>query len=668
MPPMSSAITQLRPLLPFLGRYRARLAVGLTLVVISSALSSVVPWLLRAAIDGLRAGAPPSRAWRIAAGMVALALGAGVLRFYMREILNGVSRRVEFDLRNALFVHLTSLDESYFARTRTGDLMARLTNDLNAVRMAAGPAIMYLVNTIAGGAFALVFMLRIDVRLTALALLPMILLPFVMVRLGRLVHDRFEAVQEHFSDLTTRVQENLSGARIVRAYRQEAAEEARFAALNDEYLRRNVSLAHLNGIMNPSFGLLAGTGSAVVLGVGGTLAVQGTITVGAFVAFGFYLAILTWPMIALGWVINLFQRGAASMARLTQILEARSSLPQAAAPRRLPTAAAGRSIEFRGVSFHYPASGGGEPRWVLRDVSFVVPAGATLGVVGATGSGKSALIDLIPRMYDPQAGEILLDGIPLGDLDLGALRREIGYVPQESLLFSETIASNIAYGASDALDLEDDAGAARAASDASSTRAAAEEPAATLAGAEDGGGGATPESAAQLAGRDAVSWAAGVAQLDETVRGFPGGYETVLGERGINLSGGQKQRAALARALARRPSLVLLDDSLSAVDTHTEAEILRGLRGALAERTTVIASHRISAIRDATWIIVLDGGRIVEQGRHEELLALGGRYDALLRRQQLEESIDGAAPGGPEGDAGHRGALAVASPVHTLPG
>jgi ATP-binding cassette subfamily B multidrug efflux pump len=664
MPRMTSSVSQLRPLVPFLLRYRRPLAIGLTLVVISSALSSVVPWLLRAAIDGLRSGAPASRAWWIAAAMVALALVAGVLRFHMREILNGVSRRVEFDLRNALFVHLTTLDERYFARTRTGDLMARLTNDLNAVRMAAGPAIMYLVNTIAGGAFALLFMLRIDVRLTVLALLPMVLLPFVMVRLGRLVHDRFESVQEHFSDLTTRVQENLSGARIVRAYRQEHAEEARFAALNDEYLRRNVSLAQLNGVMNPSFGLLAGTGSAVVLGVGGTLAVRGEITVGAFVAFGFYLAILTWPMIALGWVINLFQRGAASMARLTQILDARSTLAEPAQPRALPETAAGRSLEFRGVGFHFPASDDTEARWVLRDVSFVVPAGATLGVVGATGSGKSALIDLIPRMYDPQEGEILLDGIPLRELELDALRREIGYVPQESLLFSETIASNIAYGAA-AQDATDDA-TPRGGTDASSTRALAEEPAASLAGAEDGGSGATPESAADLAGRDAVRWAAGVAQLDETVRGFPGGYETVLGERGINLSGGQKQRAALARALARRPSLVLLDDSLSAVDTHTEAEILRGLRGALAERTTVIASHRISAIRDATWIIVLDAGRIVEQGRHEDLLALGGRYDALLRRQHLEESIDAAAPAGGGRDGEHIAALAAAPTVHTL--
>jgi len=296
-----------------------------------------------------------------------------------------------------------------------------------------------------------------------------------------------------------------------------------------------------------------------------------------------------------------------------------------------------------------------------------VAAGATLGVVGATGSGKSALIDLIPRLHDPQEGEILLDGIPLRELDLGALRREIGYVPQESLLFSETIASNIAYGATAAGNEPIDGATPRGSTDASSTRAIAEEPAATLAGAEDGGGAATPESAAELAGRDAVRWAAGVAQLDETVRGFPGGYDTVLGERGINLSGGQKQRAALARALARRPSVVLLDDSLSAVDTHTEAEILRGLRGALAERTTVIASHRISAIRDATWIIVLDAGRIVEQGRHEELLALGGRYDALLRRQQLEESIDDEAPAGDERDAGHNAALAAAPSVRTLP-
>ena len=582
----------LRALLPYFRPYRLAIALGLAFVVASSGLASVVPWLLRRAIDGMRDGVPPRVTYVTALAMIGAAVASGALRYGMRELLNGVSRRVETDLRDALFAHLLALDADYFARTRTGDLMARLTNDLGAVRMVAGPAIMYLVNTVAGAAFALVFMVSIDLRLTATALAPMILLPVLMAWLGGLIHVRFEAVQEHFGTISTHAQENLAGARVVRAYRQEMAELRRFAALNAEYRRLNMRLAGLYGVMHPLFAMLAGIGTIAVLGIGGMLTLRGTISVGSFVAFGLYLGMLTWPLIALGWVINLFQRGAASMSRLNEIFGARPSIASPPAPRALPPGGGGREIEFRHVWFHYPAADGTVPRWVLQDVSFRVPAGATLGIVGATGSGKSALMDLVPRLHDPQRGEILLDGVPLRELSVDALRREIGYVPQESLLFSDTIGANVAYG--------------------------------------------TPAGEAEEASR----WAARVAQLEETIAGFPGGYDTMLGERGINLSGGQKQRAALARALARRPGVVLLDDALSAVDTHTEAEILHGLRTALADRTAVIASHRISAIRDATWIIVLDEGRIVEQGRHEDLLAQAGRYWTLLRRQQLVESIE----------------------------
>ena len=521
--------------------------------------------------------------------MIGVSLVGGAGRFGMRQLLNGVSRNIEFDLRNALFRQLERVDATFYARMRTGDLMARLTNDLSAVRMAGGPAIMYLTNTVAGGAFALAFMVHISPRLTLIAALPMALLPVLGLLLGKHIHSRFEAVQAHFSDLTTLAQENLAGVRIVRAFRQEDAEIARFAALNEGYLEKNMRLAHMYGIMQPGFSVFAGLGMVAVLWMGGSLVVAGTISVGSFVAFGMYLAMLTWPLIALGWVINLFQRGAASMTRLNDILEARSALARPEHPRMLPPAASGRSLEFRKVGFHYPAEAGRPPRWVLRDISFTAPAGATIGIVGATGSGKSALMDLVPRLFDPQEGEILLDGIPIGDLDHEALRREIGYVTQESFLFSDTIRSNLTYGTDD-------------------------------------------ESAGE--------WAAKIAQLDKTIVQFPGGYDTILGERGINLSGGQKQRAALARALARKPSIVLLDDALSAVDTHTEAEILRSLRETLAGRTALIASHRVSAIRDASWIIVLDEGRIVEQGKHQDLIAAGGRYWALLSRQQLEESIE----------------------------
>jgi ATP-binding cassette, subfamily B, multidrug efflux pump len=582
-------MSSLGRLVPYYRPYRTDVAWGLVLVVASAAFSSVVPWFLRRALDGIRTGASLQSIWSLGAAMVIVSLIGGVGRYHMRTLMNGVSRWIEYDLRNDLFRRLEALDPSYFGRTRTGDLMARLTNDLSAVRMAVGPAIMYLGNTVAGGAFALGFMLFISPELTLIAALPMAVLPIIGVLLGRHIHGRFEAVQSHFSDLTTQAQENLAGVRIVRAFRQEDAEVARFAALNEAYLEKNMSLARLYGTMHPAFSIFAGLGMVAVVGLGGRLVIDGTITVGAFVAFGMYLGMLTWPLIALGWVINLFQRGAASTIRLLDILDARSELPAPAEPRSLPSAGAGRSIEFRDVGFHYPAEAGQETRWVLRHISFSAPAGATLGVVGATASGKSALMDLIPRFFDPQEGEILIDGVPIRELDVATLRAEIGYVPQESFLFSDTIGSNLVYGARNA---------------------------------------------------EAGPWAAQIAQLAETIENFPGGYDTILGERGINLSGGQKQRAALARALARRPTIVLLDDALSAVDTHTEAEILRSLREALSGRTALIASHRVSAIRDASWIIVLDEGRIVEQGRHTDLLAAGGRYWALLSRQQLEESIE----------------------------
>jgi ATP-binding cassette subfamily B multidrug efflux pump len=587
----------LRRLIPFLRPYRRQVVAGLLLVVVSTAITSVIPWLLRSGIDAMSKGADQSIVWTVAAAIVATALVAGVMRYWMRHLMNGVSRRVEYDLRNDLFAHLETLDASYYARTRTGDIMARLTNDLGAVRMAAGPAIMYLVNTIASGLFALVFMLRIDPTLTVLALLPMIALPIITVRMGSAIHARFDAVQEHFSTLTTQAQENLTGARIVRAYRQEAAEIERFGELNDEYLARNMSLVRLYGTMTPLFGLLAGLGAVVVMGLGGVLVIRGSISVGSFVAFGIYLGLLTWPLIALGWVINLFQRGGASMARLLEILNAKSLIDFQEVPlsQLLPTSA-GRSIEFRDVGFHYPTEGGREPRWILRHLNFVVPAGATLGVVGATGSGKSALMDLIPRLYDPQEGQILIDGVPIRHVPLDALRREIGFVQQESVLFSDTIGANIGYGT---------------------------------------------ENAAS------VPWAAQTAQMESTIESFPGGYDTILGERGINLSGGQKQRASLARALARKPAIVLLDDALSAVDTHTEAGILRELRVALAGRTAIISSHRASSIRHATKIIVLDHGGIVEEGRHEELMMSEGRYWSLLRRQQLVESIESADANAP---------------------
>jgi ATP-binding cassette subfamily B multidrug efflux pump len=598
----------LRIAAPYYKPYWISFSIGLLIVLASSAITSVIPWLLRRAIDQIGNGAPLRTIWQLSGLIVLAAIIGGAFRYGMRELMNGVSRWIEYDLRNDLFTHLETLDPAYFAQTRTGDIMARLTNDLSAVRMAVGPAVMYLANTVTGGLFALYFMLRIDVKLTLLALLPLIVLPLLTIRMGKAIHDRFEAVQEHFSTLTTRAQENLTGARIVRAYRQEAAEVGRFGAINEQYLTLNMSLVRLWGTLNPLFAFFGGLGAVIVLGAGGVLAIRGTISVGAFVAFGLYLTMLTWPMIALGWVVNLFQRGDASMGRLAEILDVKPAIVPAEPRRHLPDTNTGRTIEFRNVGFHYPGAVDAEPRWVLRNVSFTVPAGSTLGVVGATGSGKSALIDLIPRMYDPQEGDILIDGVPTRNVAPDELREEIGFVPQESLLFSDTIGSNLSYGT-----------------------------------------GAISQTG---------EWAAAVAQLDRTIEEFPGGYETILGERGINLSGGQKQRASLARALARKPSIVLLDDALSAVDTHTEAEILRALREALSGRTALIASHRISAIRDASWIIVLEKGRVIEQGRHPDLMALQGRYWSLLRRQQLLDAV--------ESETTESDALATDEPATTI--
>lgn len=582
-------VRPLRRLIPIAMPYRGAMAWGVACVVASSAFYSLQPLFLRSAIDALYAGAPASRVWRVAGLMVSVALVTAFFRWQMREQLNGVSRRIETDLRDQLFAHLMTLDAGWYAKTRTGDVMARLTNDLGAVRMAAGPAIMYLVNTIAGGLFALGFMIRLSPRLTLVALVPLILLPVLMLRLGRAVHDRFEAVQAHFSDLTTRVQENLSGARIVRAYRQEPAESERFAALSAEYVRRNLALARLNALMHPSFSLLGGLGSVAVLGFGGAMVLRGTLTVGTLVAFGIYLTTLTWPLIALGWVTNLFQRGAASMERLIEILDTTAAVQEPAQPRALPPRTGGRRVEFRDVSFAYPSRDGAPPREVLRKVSFTIPAGGTLGVVGATGAGKSALLELLPRFFDPQSGSVLLDGVDVRDVPLDTLRAEIGFVPQDALLFSDTIAFNLAYGGADSA---------------------------------------------------TARWAAEVAQLSDSVTRLPAGDQTMLGERGINLSGGQKQRATIARALARQPAVVVLDDALSAVDTHTEAAILHGLREALSGRTALFASHRVTALREATHIIVLADGTVAEEGTHEELVERRGRYWELLRRQLLEESID----------------------------
>ena len=616
-------MNSLRALLPYYRPYRGRLAVGLLLVAVANVFTLAAPDFLRRGVDALGRPGAGRVLLLMAGGLVGAAVLSGAARFGMRQLLNAVSRWMEYDLRNALFRHLTTLQPSFFHRTPTGDIMARATNDLAAVRMAAGPAVMYLTDTVSRALMAVPLMLQIDWRLTALGLIPLLGMPTTMILLGRTIHRRFEEVQEHFGTLTTQAHENLSGVRVVRAYRQEAAEERKFFALNVEYLRRNMKLARTYGALFPLITFFGGLGGVFTLWFGSVLVVRGTVTLGGYIAFTTYLVLLVWPMIAFGWVINLFQRGAASMDRIQVILNEVPTIASPPAPQALPPLrqGGGRSIAFQGVSFRYPtprpaavASGlgrdraGGAPEestaarlasgavgaagdrgWALRDVSFTAPPGAWVAVVGATGAGKSTLVELIPRLADPDEGRILLDGVELRQLSLEELRRAVGFVTQETFLFSQTIGENISLG---------------------------ELP---------------PEG---------VAAAAAVAQLHETIVAFPAGYETMLGERGINLSGGQKQRTALARALARKPDIVVLDDALSAVDTDTEAAILRGLKQALAGVTTLVVSHRITAIRDADLILVLDGGRIVETGRHEELFERRGRYWQLLRRQQLEESLE----------------------------
>ena len=598
-------LNNLRPLFPYLKRYRRGLVLGFFAILFNNGIWVLFPLVIRRAIDDLNAGVTHEKLVTYSLLLVSVALGKGIFQFLTRWIMIGVSRDIEFDLRNDLFRHLEALSYGYYQKTRTGDVMARATNDLNAVRMLLGPAIMYSANTIIFTAGALIFMIGLSPKLTLWAFLPLPIVSIVVQYFGRRIHERFERIQAMFSDISARAQENFSGARLIRAYAQEEAEIRSFETENREYIARSLKLVRLMGMLWPTLETMLGFAVVLVLWLGGREVILGRMTVGSFVAFNTYMVQLTWPVIALGWVINIFQRGTASMGRINQILTEPVEIKD---DPSLVTLADDKPIrgevEFRNLTFAYPveqapngANGqaGTSPRakgaLVLNNINLRIPAGSSLAIVGHTGCGKSTLVSLIPRIYDAEPGMVLIDGRPIREFPLQYLRRNIGFVPQETFLFSATIRENIAFGADNASE-------------------------------------------------DEIRRAAEISRMANDIEIFPEKYSTAVGERGLTLSGGQKQRTAIARAVIRDPRILVLDDALASVDTHTEDEILNHLREVMQGRTTIFISHRVSTVRNADRIAVLQDGEIVEYGTHDELLALNGSYTDLYNKQQLEEELE----------------------------
>jgi ATP-binding cassette subfamily B multidrug efflux pump len=588
---------RLRPLVPYLKRHRLGLFLGGLCVLFNNGIWILFPQVIRRAINGLNAGVTRQKLVTYSLLIVAIALTKGLFQFLTRYVVIGISRDIEFDLRNDLFSHLESLSYSYYQRNRTGDIMARATNDLNAVRQLLGPAIMYSANTLVFTAGALAFMLAISPKLTLIAFLPLPVASIVIQYFGRRIHERFERIQAMFSDISARAQENFSGARVIRAYVQEQSEIAAFEAANHEYIRRSLGLVRLMGMLWPTLELMLGIAVVVVLWYGGRQVLQGRMNLGDFVAFNTYMVQLTWPVIALGWVINIFQRGTASLIRINEILLTKPEIADQPASIRDVNAqdlnnqnladripALTGAIEFRNLNFAY----NGAP--VLHDISLQIPAGSSLAIVGPTGSGKTTLVGLIPRIFDADPGAVLIDGRPIRDFALESLRRNIGFVPQETFLFSDTVRENIAFGRPQASDTE-------------------------------------------------IKAAAEAANIAADIESFPDSYNTMVGERGITLSGGQKQRTAIARAILRSPRILVLDDALSSVDTHTEDKILNYLRDLMRGRTTIFISHRVSTVRNADRIAVLHQGRIVELGTHDQLITQNGYYTELYNKQLLEEEL-----------------------------
>lgn len=579
---------RLAELAPFFRPYRGRIAAGVASILAAAAFGLVSPLLLGRAIDALRGAPSAATLARYGALVLGFALLQGVFNFLQRRILVAVSRDIEYDLRNLYFAHLERLDAAFYQRFRIGDLMTRSASDLGAVRMMCGPAIMYSVHTLATALGALAGMLWLDPALTVVALVALPAVAAATKVFGDRIHRRYEVVQREFSTLTARAQENLAGVRVVRAFAREAAEERAFAGANRRYVDANLGLARWQAAFYPSLSGLIGLGFAAVLGFGGWRVLAGGISVGELVTFHFFLAKLTWPMIAIGWVINLAQRGAASWARLREVLDAEPAV--ADAPDAVDPGELAGAVRFAGLTLRYRAEGPD----VLTELELELPAGTTVGVVGRTGAGKSTLLALLPRLVDPPPGTLFVDGHDVRRIPLARLRGAIAAVPQETFLFSATIAENVAFGR-------------------------------------------------PSAGRAEIEEAVALAGLDADLSAFPQGLDTRVGERGVTLSGGQKQRVALARALLRRPRILLLDDCLSALDARTEARVLDNLRRVLPGRTVFLVAHRVSTVEAADLILVLDGGRIVERGSHAELLARGGLYAELDRLQRIEEELAVAA-------------------------
>jgi ATP-binding cassette subfamily B multidrug efflux pump len=579
-----------RRLLPYFVRHRRALIQGFLCILATTAIQLLAPWVLKYAIDDLTAGVTRTKLASYATVLFAVALVGGLFRFLMRKIVIGVSRHMEYDLRQAFFAHLQTLPPSFYQANRTGDLMSRATNDLNAVRMMSGPSVMYATQTALTFVVAVALMASIDPWLTMVAVAPLPIISVAVKLFGSAIHRRFERIQAQLSELSAVAQENLSGVRVVRAYGQEAAELEKFRAANEEYIRRNQGLIRLQGAFFPSLTLLLGLGAMLVLWLGSHEVIGGRISVGDLVAFNAYFIMLSWPMIAFGWVANMLQRGTASWKRMLELLDTPAAIADPPDPVDLPAHAIAGRVEFAGVTVEFNG------RRVLDDVRLVVEPGQTVAIVGPTGSGKSMLLATLPRLVDPPAGTVLLDGVDVRRLQLSTLRGAIAVAPQEPFLFSDTLDANIAFA---------------------------------------------PEVAALPADerRRRVEAAAALARLDKDVEGFPAGYDTTVGERGITLSGGQKQRTSLARALVTDPRVLILDDALSAVDTYTEDEILHRLREVRRGRTCLIVSHRVSTVRDADQIVVLDQGRIVERGTHEQLVGHGGTYAELHKRQLLEDEL-----------------------------